>query len=204
MPCAPATIPRASILSTNVTGWGFWCSPRSQAGSTSETGHGKIRPARTSGKWFYNTGTTHPSYCGVCVSTRAWTMTNSTPAPTPSPMSWIPAVKPQACATWKKAVCWKMYTPTTISRITAGPPGPSPKKRLHRIWARPSSSRSATAICSPPSPSTPGHGGRSRPCATSGCRMRRGRNTQGALAGVCSTIPPTRTLAPAIGSAITG
>mgnify|MGYP002233452741 CR=1 FL=1 len=33
---------------------------------------------------------------------------------TKSPISWTPAVLPPACAIWKKAICWRMFTPTTI------------------------------------------------------------------------------------------
>lgn len=203
MPCAPAIILKAGISSTRAISWACWCSPRSPAGSISETGRGRIRPARTPGRWFCNTETTHPSYCGACASTRAWMTTSFIPAPTPLPMNWIPAVRPPACGIWKKAAFWRTCTPITTSPTTAGPPRPDPKRTSRRIWKKHSSSRSATATCSPPSPLTPGRGGRSRPCATFGCRTRRGRNTQGALAGVCLTTLPTRTSAPATGSAIT-
>ncbi len=35
------------------------------------------------------------------------------------PISWTPAAPPPVCGIWKKAICWRMSTPTTIFPTTA-------------------------------------------------------------------------------------
>ena len=48
--------------------------------------------------------------------------------PTKSPTHWTRAGRPLACGFWKRAISWKMFTPTTISPTTAQTPGPSGKR----------------------------------------------------------------------------
>ncbi len=45
-----------------------------------------------------------------------------------SPTHWTRAGRPLACGIWKRAISWKMFTPTTISPTTAQTLGPSGKR----------------------------------------------------------------------------
>ena len=98
------------------------------AGSTSAMGHGRTAPAPCCGRCCCKTAITPALFCGVCASMRAWTMTNSIRAPTKSPTHWTRAGRPLACGIWKRAISWRMFTPTTISPIMAQTPGPSGKR----------------------------------------------------------------------------
>ncbi len=87
----------------NATVWACLYLPNCPAGSTSVMRHGRTAPVPCCRRCCCKTAITPASYCGVCASMRAWTMTNSIRAPIKSPTHWTRAGRPLACGIWKKS-----------------------------------------------------------------------------------------------------